>query len=365
MKRIISLFLVLCAFFSLTGCKKYKPVKSTERESTPIVTMNYGGKKYEANYELFRMLFLSAKETVSNGDAQKFEGSEGAALLEEARAIALDKIYEIYSVLALCDTLDIDLYNRKVNKEIEKSITVSIEGGFGADGQQITGLGSYEAYLENLSLYYMNYAVQDLMLRYSYGVSAIGAYYRGTSDEYGNPKQDGKLSYTEDDITAYYNSEDTRRILFVFTALGESKATALRDAIASLTTEEAVSAYMLGHSLASEADAKAGMVIGKHSLDSSAYANITEAAFSLAMGETSAPIEGIQMGTKGHFILYRAEKSAENLEENRESVVKLYIENEIGKSFADVKEALKDSAETTAFYASLSLKDIHMEEEKQ
>lgn len=365
MKRIISLFLACAALFSLTGCKKYKPVKSTDRESAPVITMTYGGKKYEANYELFRMLLLSAKETVSGNDPNKFEGSEGAALLEEAKAIAIDKIYDIYSVFALCDALDIDLHSRKVNKEIEESITVSIEGGYGADGQPVTGLGSYEAYLENLSLFYMNYAVQDLMLRYSYGVSAISAYYRGTSDEYGNVKQDGKLSYTKEDVTAYYNSEDTRRILFVFTTLGETEAAALRDAIAALPSESAVSDYMLGHSTASEADAKDGMVIGKYSLDNALYSKITDAAFSLAVGETSGPIECIHMDTKGHFILYRAEKSPKNLEEAFESVETFYVENEIGKRYAEAKQALQSSAAFTAFFDSLVLKDIHMEEEKK
>ena len=365
MKRIISLFLAFCALFAFVGCQKYKPVKSTKRESTPVITMEYGGKKYEANYELFRMLLLSAKETVSDGDLTKFEGSEADALLAEAKEIALDKIYEIYSVLALCEAIDIDLYARKVDKSVEESITVSIEGGFGADGQQITGLGSYEKYLENLSLYYMNYAVQDLMLRYSYGVSAIGAHYRGTTDAYGNPNNDANLTYTAEDVTDYYNDDGTVRIFMTFTAQGSVKAQALRDTIASLPTADAVSTYMLGHTMANEADAKHGLIIGKYSLDSSIYAHITDAAFALEVGETSAPIEGIYGDERGHFILYRAEKNADNLAENRERVASYYVENEIGKKLATVKEALAESAGFTAFYESLVLAEIRMDEEKQ
>ena len=365
MKRIVTLLLVCATLFSLAGCKKYEPQKSTELESTKVAALQYGSKKYEVNYELFRMLFLSAKETVSGNDPAKFEGEGGAALLEEARALALDKMYEIYSVFALCDELGIKLYSRKVDKAVEESITVSIEGGFGADGQEIVGLGSYEKYLENLSLYYMNYAVQDLMLRYSYGVSAIGAHYRGTTDAYGNPNNDGNLTYTADDVTAYYNSEDTIRIFLVFTTLGELRATELRDTIASMPTQEAASAYILGHTTASEADAKVGLVIGRYSLDSASYGNVTEAAFALAEGETSQPIEGIYGTQKGHFILYRAEKSAANLAENRESVASYYVENEIGKKFAAAKEALVQSATFTEFYKGLLLENISMLEEKK
>ena len=365
MKRIVTLLLTLATLISMTGCRKYEPQKSTKLESTKVAAMQYGGKKYEANYELFRMLLLSAKETVSNNDPSRFEGAEGDALLEKAREIALDKMYEIYSVFALCEELGIKLYSRKVNKAVEESITVSIEGGFGADGQQITGLGSYEKYLENLSLYYMNYAVQDLMLRYSYGVSAIGTYFRGTTDAYGNPNRDGKLTYTADDITAYYNREDTRRIFLVFTTLGEFRASELRGEIASKDTDEAVSTYILGHTTASEADAKDGLVIGKYSLDSSVYSAVTEAAFALEEGETSMPIEGLYGGESGHFILYRAKKSAENLAANRESVANYFIENEIGKRFEKAKSDLEGSAVFTDFYKGLVLKDISMDEEEK
>lgn len=365
MKRIITLLLAVITCLSLVGCQKYKPQKSTKREATPIATLQYGKEKFEVNYELFRALFLSAKETVSDGDLTKFEGSEGAALLEEARDLALDKIYDIYTAFALCESLDIDLYSRKVNKKVEESITLSIEGGFSENGQYVEGLGSYEAYLENLKLFYMNYAVQDLMIRYSYAVSAIGAHYRGTYDDYGNKAEEGALTYTDSQVTDFYNSEDTRRIFLVFTQKDRADAQTLRDKIAAEPTEELVSAYILGHTTASEVDAKDGQVIGKYTLDSTTYAGVAEAAFALAENETSALLPGIYDGYKGFFILYRAQKSAENLNEIRDAVTKNYIENEIGKRFAETKETLKKSISFTDFYHTLSLSAIRMSEEEK
>ncbi|MBP3592617.1 MAG: hypothetical protein J6K14_09050 [Clostridia bacterium] len=365
MKRIITLLLAITVCFSLFGCQKYEPQKSTKREETPIATMKYGKEKFEVKYELFRMLFLSAKETVSDGDLSRFEGEEASALLEEARAVALDKIYEIYATFALCEALDIDLYSRKVDKKVEESITISIEGGYAENGQYIEGLGSYEEYLKNLSLFYMNYAVQDLMIRYSYGVSAIGAHYRGTYDDYGNKAEEGALTYTDADVDAFYNSEDTRRIFLVFTQKEEWEAQSLRGKIAAEPTEELVSAYILGHTFASEVDAKDGHVIGKYTLDNGIYANVTDAAFALQVGETSELIPGIYDGYKGFFILYRASKSAENLAQIRESVAKNYVENEIGKRLAAAKTELKASTAFTDFYNTLSLSEVHMSEEKE
>jgi len=365
MKRIITLLLVLAMCLGLTACQKYKPQDSTKLEATPIASVAYGKENYKVNYELFRAMLLSAKETVSDGDLTKFDGAEGAALLEKARAVALDKIYEIYATIALCEALDIDLYSKKVDKKVEESITVSIEGGYAENGQYIEGLGSYEAYLENLKIFYANYAVQDLLIRYSYGVSALGSYYRGTYDGYGNKTEEGAISYTDSQVTDFYNSDDTRRIFLVFTQKDHADAQSLRDKIAMQPSEEMVSAYILGHTTASEVDAKDGLIIGKYTLDNNTYKNVTDVAFALKEGETSQPIPGLYDGYKGYFILYRAEKSAENLEEIRESVARYYVENEIGKRFAEAKSAIKESISFTEFYGTLDLKTISMSEEEK
>ena len=355
MKKILSLFLVLVISLSLFGCGKYDPVESTKLEQTEIASMKNGKTTYKANYELFRMLFLSAKETL--GD------KTDAATLAEAKEIALDRMLEIYSVFALADALEIDLYSRTVDKQVEESITLSIEGGIGQNGQELEGVGSYEKYLENLKLFYMNYAVADLMIRYSYGVSAIGAYFRGTYDDHGLKEEEGKLSYTDEDVTGFYNSADTRRILLVFTQKEASEAQDLRDRIAALATEEQVSAFLLGNTTANEVDARGGQVIGLHTLDNSVYKDVTDAAFALEVGETSAPIPGISDGFSGYYILYRAEKSSANLDEMRPYVEKNYVENEIGKRYHEMKTALEKSLVTTEFFKGLDLSAIRMDEE--
>ena len=365
MKRIITLFLVIATTLSLVACQKYEPVESTKLEATPVATLSYGKENYKVKYELFRAMLLSAKETVSDGDLTRFDGEKGAALLEEARAVALDKIYEIYTAFALCDALKINLYSKDVDKKVEESIEISIEGGYAENGQAIEGLGSYEAYLENLKLFYANYAVQDLLIRYSYGVSALLSYYRGTYDSYGNQSAEGAITYTDSQITDFYNSDSTRRLFIVFTQKDAEDASALRDKIAAQAGDAMVSAYLLGHTTASEADAKDGIVIGEYTLDAINYKEVTEAAFALNEGETSEIIPALKDGEAGYFILYRAQKSAENLEEIRKSVAKNYVENEIGKRLAEAKAALAESAQFTDFYKGLVLSAISMDEENQ
>jgi hypothetical protein len=248
---------------------------------------------------------------------------------------------------------------------VEESIEISIEGGYAENGQAIEGLGSYEAYLENLKLFYANYAVQDLLIRYSYGVSALLSYYRGTYDRYGNQSAEGAITYTDSQITDFYNSDSTRRLFIVFTQKDAEDAGALRDKIAAQAGDAMVSAYLLGHTTASEADAKDGIVIGEYTLDAINYKEITTTAFALEEGETSQIIPALKDGEKGYFILYRAQKSTENLEEIRASVAKNYVENEIGKRLAEVKAALAESAQFTDFYKELVLAAISMDEEKQ
>ncbi len=361
MKRIVLLILSLALCLSLFGCQKYEPQESTALESTPIANLRYEKKSYQVNYELFRMLFLSAKEVVSGGDLSKFEGAEAEALLEQARDVALDKIAVIYSVFALCNKLGIDLYSKEVDKKVEESITISIEGGATEGGEQLDGTGSYEKYLESLKLFYANYATQDLMIRYSYGVSAIGSYYRGTYDDYGILSAEGALSYKDEDINAYYNSTETRRILLGFT-MEESIAASVCDRIGLLAVEGDVVAELMSRTMANEADGRLGMLIGKYSLDPLNYADVTEAAFSLDEG-CATVVEGKYNGRNGYFVLYRARKNNENLAENRERIESFYVENEIGKRYAEVKKALGESAVFTDFYKDLALADIDMNEE--
>lgn len=364
MKRIVLLFLTISIGFSPIGCQKYKPQKSTELESTPIATLRCEKESYKVNYELFRMLFLSAKEVVSGGDLSKFEGDEKDALLSKARSVALDRIYEIYSVLALCDKIGIDLYSRTVDKKVEESIELSVEGGYTETGALIEGTGSYEKYLESLKLFYANYAAQDLMIRYSYGVSAIASYYRGTYNDHGILSEEGALSYTDEDVTAYYNSTETRRILLAFTQKSEAETKALCDRISELASESDVSILMIGQSLGNDSDALYGHVIAKNSWNNSNYAYLTEAAFALAEGEVTM-VAGRSGGYDGYFILYHARKSAENLAQNREKTEALFVENEIGKRYAEVKDALVNGTEFTDFYHRLSLANISMNEEEK
>ncbi len=363
MKRIVLLFLALAVSLSLFGCRKYEPQASTALESTPVATLRYGKKTYKVNYELFRMFLLSAKEVVSGGDLSKFEGDGAEALYEQARTVALDKIYETYSVFALCDTLDINLYSADVNKKVEESIRISVEGGTSESGETVDGIGSYEKYLESLKLFYANYAVQDLLLRYEYGISAINAYYRGTYDDYGILAEEGALSYTDADVTAYYNSDETRRILFAFTMV-ESIANSVRDQIELFALEEEVIAKLMSSTIANDYDGRYGMLIGENTLNSLNYSDVTEAAFALEIGE-AAVVAGRYNKHDGYFVLYRAQKSEENLEENRERIESYYVENEIGERYAAAKKALIESAVFSDFYKGLKLSAIAMDEEEK
>ena len=102
------------------------------------------------------------------------------------------------------------------------------------------------------------------------------------------------------------------------------------------------------------------MVIGKYSLDPAYYADLTAAAFSLRVGDTSEVIEVITGASNGYYILYRAEKSEEHFEKCYEEIEASYILNLIGKDVAGAAATLKDSISNTDAFTSLVHAEISM-----
>ena len=138
------------------------------------------------------------------------------------------------------------------------------------------------------------------------------------------------------------------------------RAKKLRDGIAQQSDEYDVGTYMIANTLSAEG-LRDGMVIGKYSLDPAYYADLTAAAFSLRVGDTSEVIEVITGASNGYYILYRAEKSDEHFEKCYEEIEASYILNLIGKDVAGAAATLKDSISNTGAFTSLVHAEISMD----
>ena len=348
MKKFLIILPLLCVCFSLFSCSaKYEPVESTAKEKTTVIELSAHGKKYEVKYELWRALYLTHKDEVA-GEGEEYEAKINALILERAA--------DIYSVLALCDRVGINLYSRSVEAEIEQYITESIEGGANA-----IGYGSYENYLKALKDMNLNYSVAVLLLRYEIGMRELDSYYIGSfdTDDIQNGIEFGNLTYTREDIKNYYYSDECVRVLRAHLQADayyepDVRATEVREQMLAAVGkgEGAVAAVIIGNSTTAYDEVERGYVIARHNLDKLYYSELTDAAFGLNTGEVSEPVHVNSGDGEVIFILYRAEKSDAHFDKSYSEIAYVYLTDTVGKTVAEVQSALVLSAEyTDSFYA--------------
>ena len=106
MKRIIALLLVLASVLTLSACKKYKPVESSEEEARTVMTLSLDGKTYEVKYELYRALFLNYKTEIDGGNPDVWTSEGKSEYVERINSLIIDKITDIYAAFAICEKIE-------------------------------------------------------------------------------------------------------------------------------------------------------------------------------------------------------------------------------------------------------------------
>ncbi len=359
-KRMLAIALLIATCLCATSC--YRAVKSTEEESRTVLTMTVDGKTYEVAYELYRAFFLQLKSEVDGGDASVWTGESKDEYIAKIDAMIYSRIADIYAVLHLCDTVDINLYSRNVKKTIKNYVKASVEGGT-IDEAVFEGFGGdYDAYLAHLKSMNLNYSVQELLFRYTIANILLADYYEDRIEN-------GSYNFTRNDVKAFYDGDECVRVLQLYlptvSYIDKSintleKAEKLREGITELNGETAVGTYMISNSLATE-DLRDGFFIGKWSLDPMYYEELTESAFALKIGETSEVIEVYTGATNGYFIIYRCEKSDENFDSCYDAIEEVYVQNRMGKSIDTIKRDLISGVNTTSYLDNLDRSKISMD----
>ena len=365
MKKTVALLIILSSLFALFACgEKYPAEKSSDEESTVLFTVTADGVEYEVKYELYRALFLAHKSEVDGGDDSVWSDDGKEEYVERINEIIIPKIADIFATIRLAEKIGVDFSSKSVKETVEGFITDSIEGGAYADGI-VEGHGSYEKYLEAVKKSGHTYNSHLLLYHYAIAQSEISKYYIGTlnEDNLVPGATPGNLEYTEEDVLAFYESEDCVRVLhaFVPSYIGSERADEIREAMYQATDENAVGLVIVQNTTASGEDGFGGMVIGKHSLAVNHYGELTEAAFSLSLGAVSRVIEISTVWDNGYHVLYRAEKSEEHYEEYYPSVLEAYLNHEIGKLISSLTEQITESIEFTSAYEGLSHGDISID----
>lgn len=335
MKRLIALLLALLLLLSAVGCGSsyYDPVESTEQERATALTFTRGDTTYRVPFEVYRAFFLSYRAEIDGGDTSVWSGPQAADHLERLHARILPRIADIYATLYLSasighptDTADCD---RQVLELIRQAVDASPEDG-GAGGD-------YDAYLAQLKDMYLNYSVQDLLLRYSIAYNAVLAYYGGVEDETDpSNRQEPHLAYTPEDVKRFYQSDDCVLVLMAMLdtrSYSATRAQQIRDRLNACTTAQEASNYIMGHTATTADDGVDGMLIGRYSLDEAYFTSLSDTAFTLSPFSASQPIT-VQDGTNSYYcILYRIDKPADY------DATDTYVQNEIGKLLAELRDA--------------------------
>lgn len=351
-KKFGLLCLVFALLFSLLSCNKeteYPAVDSTEEERETVMTLVDGDRSIEVPYELYRALFLTYRKEFDGGDLTLWTGEGKDALLEKMNDKIFGRVAEIYAALSAARDIGFDPYGSEAEAKIKSYIKAGVEGGY-IDGMSVEGHGTYDAYLAYLESMHLNYSVQVLLFRYLISLRAVQDYYLGTVDEYGNEKTAPTLKPTEEELRDFYFGEDSVRVLWIFLdgkSYTESRANEIRATLAAKPDETAVANYMIGQTTTPGSEVLAGHTIGRFTLESSYYEEVTRAAFSLAIGETSLPIATSTGSESGYYILYRGEKSEENFTSAKDAVKENYMQNEVGKILSGKKYSMKNSANMT------------------
>ena len=360
-KRLIAFLPLIALCICATSCG-YRPVKSTKEESKTVLTMSIENKRYEVPYELYRAFFLQLKSEVDGGDESVWTSDKKDEYISKIDEMVHSRIADIYAVIHLCDKVGIDLYSRTVKKTIKNYVKASVEGGV-IDSSVFAGFGGdYDAYLEHLKSMYLNYSVQELLFRYMIANILL-------SEHYADKIENGEYNFTRDDVKAFYNGDECVRVLQMFLPTTtetdkiintREKAENLRDGISELTNEYAVGTYMISNSLATD-ELRGGFFVGKWSLDPMYYEKLTEAAFSLDIGQTSEVIEIYTGSSDGYFILYRCAKSDENFDKCYDDIEAAYVQNLMGKNIDQIKIALIESISETDALKNLDRSSISMD----
>ena len=347
---IISLVLISCG-------TKYEPVESTADEARVVFTVSAYGKKHDVKYELWRALYLTYRDSID---------SEGEEFKSEINELILDRVTDIYSVLALCDKLGINLYSASVEKQIEDYIAAAVEGTDGTEGFE-----SYEDYLLALKKMNLNYSVQVLLLRYAIGLEALDDYYIGTfnAEDIKDSFTIGDIAYTKEDIKEYYYSDKCVRVLRAhiqadayYEPMEYAKTVKDRMENAAITGESAVATVIINTGLTAPLEVARGYVIARHNLDRFYYSDMTNAAFELDMHEISDPILVNYGEGDVIFVLYKAEKNDAHFEQSYSEIAYVYLADTVGERISELTELLAESVSYTDFFDTLDYSEVSMDD---
>ena len=343
LRRAGILLLALVLLF-LTSCGTYKPIKSSETDLRPVMTLG----DYTVAYELYRALFFSLKGTYDGGDDTVWTGEAGVGLWDSLRGEAERLIGEIYATFLLCEQLGIDPFGDEMDDTVDEYMTVTVEGGT-IDGLEMTGYGSHKAYRAMLEQMHMTDSVYRLLLRYAACQNRLADIYESEADP------------DDDTLRAFFLSDDCVRISWFYLHYDPAtfsnqeileRTQRVHAQLTACSSYEEMKAIIGKNSLTIPTDEiENGFYMGRMQMDRTRYGKVIDAAFSLP----TLGISPVLQLADGCYIVIRLEKELSyfNSSEGREEITAIYHENKLFTDLSDICSDLLDGAVHQELYYSL------------
>ena len=315
--RVLCALLAVLFLFTAVSCGKKgeKLLESSKAEKTPV--MKIGG--YNVPMEIYRYLALNYKRDLEAGEsADVWLGESGEALLEELEHDVTAALAYLYATVSLADDYGIHADDAYIADTVEMQMKALYED-YGDD---------YEAYVEYLRSYNMNDSVYRFFVRNDVLAEELVA----------EMEKRGEIPTDDASLRAILAGDEVVRVKQILVTAedmtdeeAEAAANSLLDRVRAgedfdtLVQKEGRDLYMFNN--------PDGYYISRGSY----HREFEDAAFSLAVGETS----GVIRTDAGWSILKRYEKEQSYLNEHFDDLADEYITGQYNIRLEEREAALR------------------------
>ena len=339
--RTVSLLLLTALLLlSLTACgEKYKLRESSKKEATPVLTLG----EDTVNFEVLYTFFMNQCDKIDGFTDSYFDGAEGPARFTATLNAAVAEIAEIYAMFAVCRSVGIDPFSEDVEASIIESLKLTVEGGTMGENE-LYGFDDYDEYLDYIGeKFHMNDAVNRLMIRYALCEELLMDYYETNH------------RYTDDDVAAYFASDDCIRVIWVSRTEDAGMLSRTENLNIMARAREKLVAGNHSGAIQYSLEPTTDFYMGRHTMDDAYYSELIEVAYALAEGEVS---DILDLGVEGLFVVKRLPKVASHLNEQHESITAIYLYDlQIARILEQADELLQ-SIVYTDYYNTLTAVDF-------
>jgi len=339
-RSVTVLLLLFALLLSFVGCGKgYRPVKSSEEE---LVTTLSFGEGLDVPYELYRFYFLS-ELSLAGKDPATMAAAEKKAYFDEIHEKTLDELGHLYAVKNLCAKYGIDIESDALDEAVQEDVNTLVDETYGGD---------HDKYLAALRDSNMNDSVFRTVLRLQKAEKLLGDHMRD------------KSVIKSDAVTVkkYIESDECIRVSWIYIShMNRQNYNQMQLDTMEMEAQSADNeTFMrLTHSVIPDTytddELDTGFYIGRYQLDPY-YEELTNTAFSLAMGETS---DWVTSGD-GIYLVRRLPKDEAyvNDTKNLADFAEYYLLNSYYKILAEEKARLVSGVRYDASFSDLSFDTV-------